>query len=506
MPLQFGNCSLDTGQLELRRDDEVISVEPQVFSLLAYLIEHRDRVISKDELITEVWQGRIVSDATLNSRINLARRAVGDSGKDQAVIRTFPRRGFRFVADVYSDQVNAGNRKPANDKPAIAVLPLVNLSEDAEQQYFSDGMTQDIITELSRFRELMVIAAHSSFEYRRRPFDLSAVREGLGVDFIVDGNVRKMGGTLRLTASLIETANGSHIWSERFDVRLDRVFEIQDELTLKIVSTLSGRVDEAVAERARRVPTSDIGAYDYLLRAYWEYWHDAEDEVVLSLLDSVTASDPDCAQAYALKGLVLGYGILSGGRQNEKTALDFRESVEKALSLDDRDARVQALAAMAYLFSGKHERALHHSERAIAINPNSIDAIHYRGIVLQSCGQPELGLEYLNKSMQLDPCHPDSYYEPLLEANYLLHRYGDAVSVYERWREIPLHVKAEGAACYAQLGDKENTRRVVMDFESERSHYDFVFEEYLARLLTYHARQIDRDHWLDGFRKAGLIA
>ena len=235
MQFLFADHTLDTDRRELRRGCEPIAVEPQVFDLLIYLVQNRDRVVSKDDLIASVWGGRIVSDSTLTSRINAARKAIGDSGEDQKLIRTIARKGLRFVGDVRTQSngdragTSAPDRRrmkstsgrarplPLPDRPAIAVLPFINMSGDPEQEYFSDGISEDIITALSKLRWFFVIARNSSFIYKGKAVHMKQLAEELGVGYVVEGSVRKSGDRVRITAQLNDVATGSHIWAERYD-------------------------------------------------------------------------------------------------------------------------------------------------------------------------------------------------------------------------------------------------------------------------------------------------
>ncbi len=250
MILSFGNHELDVERRELKRANTPVHVEPQVFDLLIYLVENRDRVVSKDDLIASVWGGRIVSDSTLTSRINAARKAVGDSGEDQKLIRTIARKGVRFVGVVHTQSndvapatdlpqdVAAEPSRPAlplPDRPAIAVLPFINMSGDQEQEYFSDGISEDIITALSKLRWFFVIARNSSFTYKGKAVHMKQVAEELGVGYVVEGSVRRGGDRVRITAQLNDVATGSHLWAERYDRDLADVFAVQDEITEAIV-------------------------------------------------------------------------------------------------------------------------------------------------------------------------------------------------------------------------------------------------------------------------------
>ena len=242
MQFLFENHVLDAERRELRRGSELVALEPQVFDLLVYQVENRDRVVSKDDLIASVWRGRIVSESTLTSRMNAARKAVGASGSEQKLIRTVARKGVRFVGAVRSNSETAAapttstedGRTPARpvlplpDRPAIAVLSFINMSGDPEQEYFSDGISEDIITALSKLRWFFVIARNSSFIYKGKSVHLKQIAEELGVGYVVEGSVRKGGDRVRITAQLNDVATGSHIWAERYDRSLADVFAVQD--------------------------------------------------------------------------------------------------------------------------------------------------------------------------------------------------------------------------------------------------------------------------------------
>jgi len=224
----FEHYAFDTDRRELLRGGESVSVVPQVFDLLEYLIRNRERVVSKDDLINAVWRGRIVSDAALTTRLNAARSAVGDSGEEQRLIKTLPRKGFRFVGAVRGDlsrspiasgdTIEPGSlHLPLPDRPSIAVLPFENMSGDPEQEYFADGMVEEIITALSRFKRLFVIARNSSFTFKGRAVDIKDIGRRLGVRYVLEGSVRKASGKIRIAGQLIDAVTGAHIWADRFE-------------------------------------------------------------------------------------------------------------------------------------------------------------------------------------------------------------------------------------------------------------------------------------------------
>ena len=247
MLFSFEDFTLDSERRELRAGGTIVPIEPQVFDLLVCLIENRDRVVSKDDLIASVWSGRIVSDSTMDSRINAVRKALGDSGKKQRLIQTIARKGIRFVGDVHVQpmglQPQAEIHEPSRvalslpDRPAIAVLPFLNMS-DEKHEYFSDGISEDIITALSKLRWFFVIARNSSFIYKDKAVHIKQIAEELGVGYVVEGSVRKSGDRVRITAQLIDVETGSHIWAERYDRGIADVFAVQDEITEAIVAAI----------------------------------------------------------------------------------------------------------------------------------------------------------------------------------------------------------------------------------------------------------------------------
>src|SRR5258705_8639389 len=270
----FEDFALDTDRRELWRGADVVPTTPQVFDLLDYLIRHRERVVSKDDLINAIWNGRSVSDAALTTRLNVARCAIGDSGEEQRLIKTLPRKGFRFVGPVREAQGAARAAvtdnaiepsKPAltlPDKPSIAVLPFHNLSGDPEQEYFADGMVDDIITALSRFKALFVIARNSSFTYKRRAVDVKQIGRELGVRYVLEGSVRKAANRVCITGQLVDAVTGAHLWADRFDGGLGDIFDLQDQVTESVVGAIAPAVEKAEIERAKRKPTENIDGYE----------------------------------------------------------------------------------------------------------------------------------------------------------------------------------------------------------------------------------------------------
>jgi TolB-like protein len=243
----FEDYVLDTERRELRHRADLVPVEPQVFDLLAFLIGNRERVLSKDDLLAAIWGGRVVSETALTSRINSARCAIGDSGHQQRLIKTLPRKGVRFIGAV-REQANAAepsageSQKPSaafRDRPSIAVLPFTNIGADPEQEYFADGLTDDLITALSQWRSFPVVARNSTFAFKGKPMEAREAARALGAHYVVEGSIRKAGTRVRVIVQLVDGTTGNQFWADRFDRNLVDIFEVQDELTHRITAVIA---------------------------------------------------------------------------------------------------------------------------------------------------------------------------------------------------------------------------------------------------------------------------
>ena len=277
MVLAFGDHRLDIKRRELRRGTELIELEPKVFDLLAFLVQQRDRVVSKDDLLQEIWGGRIVSESALTTRINAVRRALGDDGTQQRLVRTFTRKGIRFVGEVTemsdpavtfaSDQ--PGRAPIAADKPSIAVLRFRNMTGDPEQENLVDGVVEEIIRGLSRLRWLSVIARNSAFAYKDQAVDVKQLGRQTGVRYLLEGSVRKAGNHVRIAAQLIDATNGAYLWADRFDGSVEDAFELQDRIAVSVVGVIEPALQAAEMRRSAARSTSDPWFLDRLLRSSW---------------------------------------------------------------------------------------------------------------------------------------------------------------------------------------------------------------------------------------------
>ena len=410
----FSDHVLDVDLRELTRGGENIAVEPQVFDLLTYLVENRDRVVTKDDLIETIWNGRIVSELTLTSRINAARTAVGDSGKDQAVIRTIARKGFRFVGDVRARRCAAkrDQRRPCPaalrrrkacqrrlssrksrrahathrplDRPVIAVLPFVNISGESEQEYFSEGISEDIITALSKLRWFYVVARNSSFVYKNKSVHLRQIGAELGVGYVVEGSVRKDGNHVRIAAQLIDVVTGSHLWAERYDRDLADVFAVQDEIARAVVAAIEPQLYAAESFRSERKTPDNMDAWDLVMRALQHYWRVTRQDnlVAQALLEKAIAVDPGYGQALSLLAACHTFSAHMGWQEMPTTVPIAERAALAAIRADSEDAWAHYALATVYLFDKRFEDSLAEFELALQLNPNFSPA---RGFMAWRC-------------------------------------------------------------------------------------------------------------------------
>ena len=412
----FDNYTLDPARRELRRGGEPIPLQPQVFDLLVYLVCNRERVVSKDDLISNIWGGRIVSELALTTRINAARAAIGDSGEDQRLIRTFPRKGIRFVGDVGEEQSNKLSTETSEktstqlalpERPSIAVLPFANMGNDSEQEYFADGMVEEIITGLSRLRWLFVIARNSSFIYKGRSVDVKQVSRELGVRYLLEGSVRKAGNRVRITGQLIDAITGAHLWADRFDGSFENIFDLQDQVTAKVVSAIAPKMEQAEIQRAKRKPTENLDAYDLYLRGMASVYRWTKQSVsdALRLFYEAIEQDREFATAFGAAAWCYYWRMVNGW-------MDDRDSETKeVLRLSHSAAELGGDDAVALSFgglalgrvAGEIEAGIEMVDRALVLNPNLASAWNASGFLRTFLGDYDLAIEHLSHTMRLNP-------------------------------------------------------------------------------------------------------
>lgn len=438
MIYRFGQHALDTDSLELKVGGDALTAEPQVFHLLQYLIENRDRVVTRDNITEAVWGGRIVSDSALTYAVKEARRLVGDDGKAQAVIRTLPRRGFRFIADVVEEPTK-GQSAPAGAMPenaaseaSIAVLPFENMSGDPQQEFFADGLTEDIITALSNVARLRVIARHSTFAYKGRALNLRQVAEELGVRHILEGSVQRSGERLRITAQLIEAATDSHLWAERYDRSVKDLFDIQDEISKEIVTSLRVKLTDGEEARVWARGTNNIEAWQYCVRAtelVREFTASSYLEA-RALAEKATELDLDYAQAWA----ALGFTYWTDGRFGEPEDAEAKfvradECAQRALVLDDSASWVIGLSAVVAVSLGRYDDGVEIGWRGVELYPGDPGIRAWLGWVLAAAGQYREAEEQIRAAMFVNRFYPNYYRGVLVRALICQNEFDEALGL-----------------------------------------------------------------------------
>jgi TolB-like protein len=476
----FEDYTLDIDRRELLRGTDLVPITPQVFDLLDYLIRNRDRVVSKDDVINAIWNGRVVSDAALTTRLNAVRSAVADSGEEQRLIKTLPRKGFRFVAPVREVDSDSAVRQPSFgpallDKPSIAVLPFQNMSDDPGQEYFADGLVDDIITALSRFKALLVIARHSSFTYKGKSVDIKKVGGELGVRYVLEGSVRRAGEQLRINAQLIDVATGAHLWADRFDGALEDIFDLQDKVARQVVGAIAPEVDRAEIERAihRRTGNIDaVTAYYRGLRLIFYPTTSENNDSAAEYFEQAIALDPGFAPAYGGSAGCIGWRRANKWRPedvigDEKRVLGFAERL-KELGTDDAFS-LGVVGFLLFWFGIDFGAGIELIERAIGSNPNYAPALHYRGLIRGWQGASDAAIADLEQAMRLSPRDPANY-RALLGIALAHHNAGRHTEAGE-WTDKAVRAFppaffvgiAQAILCYVGAGRLDDARKLMAE-------------------------------------------
>jgi TolB-like protein/Tfp pilus assembly protein PilF len=488
---------------------------------LEYLIRNRDRVVSRDDLLAAVWNGRIVSETTLASRINAARTAIGDNGNEQRLIRTVLRKGVRFVGAVHEElkpeaavAEDAATEQPIGalilpDRPSIAVLPFTNMSGDTEQEYFADGIVEDIITALSRFRQLFVIARNSSFAYKGRAVDVKQVGRELGVRYVLEGGVRKFANRVRITGQLIDASTGAHIWADRFEGALDDIFDLQDQVTLSVMGAIAPKLEQAEIERAKRKPTESLDAYDYFLRGMASYYLRTREAIneALRLFYKAIELDPDFASAYGMAAWCYGWRKINAWMIDRvKEVAEAARLARRAAEVGPDDAVALSRGAQALAFVvGDLDAATTFADRALVLNPNLAGAWYASGWVRVYLGEPDLAIKHFGRAMCLSPLDPQmiAMQAGTAFAHLLAGRYDEASSWAAKalWEQTnymtPIRIAAASGALAGRLSEARKTMARLRELDptmrviNVKDWAPLRRPEDLARLE-------------DGLRKAGL--
>ena len=436
--------------------------------------------------------------------------AFEDLGEQSVKNIVRPIRVFRIRLDQEPKAASEGARgaavaAPASRKPSIAVLPLANMSGDPEQEFFADGLTEDIITELSRFHDLLVISRNSTFVHKGKAVNVRDVAREFGVDYVLEGSVRKARDRVRVTVQLIDAETDRHVWAERYDRELEDIFAIQDEITHAIVATLPGRVEAATHDRAKRKPTDSMAAYECVLAAKVRHHRSTREDNAEAqrLLDRALALDPNYAHAHAWKACVLGQTWVYGWCADREAVFEqVAAELEVTLTLDDNDSDVHRILAALNLNRDDHDKAAYHQDRALALNPNYDLVVVQQGELLTWLGRPEEGIDWIKKAMRLNPYHPERFWSHLGRACYCAEKYAEAVEAFSKITRPDYTHHAFLAAAFAQMGNAVASGAHAA--EVLKSEPKFSVAVYLATQHYKHA--VDRQRHEAGLLKAGLPA
>jgi TolB-like protein len=517
----FEDCVLDTDCRELRRGAALVAVEPQVFDLLVHLIRQRDRVVTKNDLLATVWQGRIVSESALFNRINAARAAIGDAGDTQRLIKTLPRKGVRFIGQVREAHLEPAS-SPATqassgrgehpplalpERPSIAVLPFANLSGASEEEHFADGISEDLITELSRIRWLFVTARNSTFVYKHRAVDVKHISRELGVRYVLEGSVRRAGNRLRISAQLIDATTGGHHWAERYDRELGDIFAVQDEITRSVVAAIEPRLMAAEGVRALSRSPSDLGAWELVARAQTHVWRLTRHDYATAIeaLKHTVETYPDYAPARGLLGFCLVFAAHMGWIDREQGLVTGHQHTLRAIALDDCDPWGQIAYGYWAMMERRTDESIAAFRRAVTLNPSSAAAHCYLSHGLAFAGQDREAIDHAKDAIRLSPLDPEMalFLGGIAVAHYTAGRYEEAAQLStEILRLRPGFQGAQRMRCasLAQLGRVGEARALLATVRCEQPQMSI---EWIRASVPYQTPELT-ERFLDGMRRAGL--
>jgi TolB-like protein/DNA-binding winged helix-turn-helix (wHTH) protein len=546
MLYRFAEFEIDVSQQELRRQGSSVHIEPQVFDLIVHLVRNRDRIVSKDELIETIWNGRIISEAALSSRINGARRALGDSGADQTLIRTLHKRGFRFVGDVQTIEAAEADAKavrlvpdssPASVDPAggpvsvevsrlddvvsesvkaeaiarssIAVLPFGNMSGDPENDYFSYGLTEDIIRLLARNRWLSVISRHSTIAFQGRTVDAREVGELLGVTYVMVGSVRKSRDTVRITAELVRAADGKQLWSDKYDLQLEYIFDIQEEMARQIAATIEPELSKVEQQLAARKAPESLDAWDCYQRGLWNLWRFTTpgfDSAEIYFQRAIDA-DPDFARGHgALSYVNLQRAFIDEPKDRAARLETALRQGRHAVSLDELDCFCHCALGRALCLTHQNDEALAALDVSLELNPSFAQAYFAQGFNMLWYGREIEAETLLDRATMLSPrdSHISSFHHVRSWAHFSLGEYDIAVEFARRATRQPTvtyQAFATLAASLGHLGDRAQAEIAATELRQRKPNYSTG----TARQEFFFCNDTGFiDRFVEGLRVAGI--
>jgi len=530
MRYQFGDFELATERYELRRNGIALRVEPLVFDLILFLLRSPGRVVSREEIVEAVWQGRLVSESTIDGCIKSARRILGDSGDSQSYIRTVRGRGFEFAAPVTAleesgvnswpapTQAHSGEGAATNEapltghplatsiaqsgtapRPVLAVFPFTNQSTEADD-YFADGLTEDIVTNLSRFRDLRVIAAASTLQFKGRSINVPEFCRQMRAAYVVQGSVRRAAGRIRITVQLTDGVSCVQLWGDRYDREMGDIFDLQDELTRRIAATLGVKMQDVSLQRAMAKGPLELDSYDCVLRArrYTSALSAEMHAEARDLLERAVELDPLSSDAHALLANVyLAEHRFEMNPRPDPIGRALTHAV-CATQLDPRNAYARCWLAIVHFFRGENEKFETESQLALRLNPNDPETLADIGHYLAFMGEFERGVELSRRAQELNPLHPGWYYFSFARLDYNRKAYDGTI----RWVEkigLPHFYWTHllDAAAKGQLGRPDAGKALARVLEIKPN-----FSAHLE-LRKWNASPADLEHIMEGLRRAG---
>lgn len=547
MQYRFAEFELDLSQQELRRLGESVHIEPQVFDLIVHLVRNNDRIVSKDELIETIWNGRIISEAALSSRINGARRALGDNGTDQLFIRTLHKRGFRFVGDVQAisapeagaeaaplvpedraapadaparvlvsaevsrlgDIVSESVKAEANTRSSIAVLPFGNMSGDPENDYFSYGLTEDIIRLLARYRWLSVISRHSTVGFQGRVVDAREVGELLGVRYVMVGSVRKSRDTVRITAELVRAADGKQLWADKYDLQLEYIFDIQEEMARQIAATIEPELSKVEQQLATRKAPESLDAWDCYQRGLWNLWRFTTPgfDSAETYFQRAIAADPSFARGHgALSYVNLQRAFIDEPKDRAARLETALRQGRHAVALDELDCFCHCALGRALCLTHQNDEALAALDVSLELNPSFAQAYFAQGFNLLWYGREIEAETLLDRAIMLSPrdSHISAFHHVRSWAHFSLGEYDIAVEFARRATRQPnvtYQAFASLAASLGLLGDRAQAETAAAELLQRKPNYNIE----TARQEFFFCNDVGFiDRFVEGLRVAGI--
>ena len=556
---QIGEWTFYASVFQLENGPESIKLEPRVAQLLSCLIDNAGTPVSRDTLMQKVWPGMVVGDEALTNAINKLRKAFGDDRQNPRIIETIPKAGYRLIAKVEAAsttdsailaQAEAHTDRSANRrwpqrtltsgvviallviavvlwspfapeetaqlplpdqqalsaKPSIAVLPFDNLSQDPDQEYFTDGVTDDIITHLAKNPALMVIARDSSFFYKGKNVDIGTIAERLNVGHILRGSVRRSGEQLVINAQLVDIASGSHTWAEQYTQTTDDLFKIENEISSQVIAALLNKQVNGT-EQAASTPTQYSQAHDYMMLGRYNFFKFTtrdDNRHAQNMFREAIALDPDYALAYALLGWTYNFEAMNGWADDRFATLKQAEQLaDKAIELQPELSLSYFVRGLSFREQNLPIKSLADIETALKYDPNNANAHVLMATLLYFAGRPEAGLERIQEAIAINPHRPFNYDFHLGQAYFILHQYEQAIEAFKHGidsnpAEERLHVWL--AAAYAQSGDIENAQWEAEQVMTLNPEFSAVR---MAQSFPFHY-SADLKHFTEGLRLAGL--